>query len=253
VSAADRPLRGFWLGRRRYSEIHELMERLRAERARGEGQDTVLFLEHERVVTLGRGADPSNVLFSEESLRARGFDVVRTDRGGDVTVHAPGQLVGYPIVDLKPDRCDVRRYVNDLAEVMRRVAALYGVSAGLVPKLVGLWVDPASVSEWPGADRAGELVKIGAIGVRISGWVTMHGFALNLAKNEDAFSVIVPCGIRKHGVSSIAELTGRRVEPRAAATAAYAALAEVLDRRPDALAEAPAALEELACAAAISV
>jgi len=165
--------------------------------------------------------------------------VVRTDRGGDVTVHAPGQLVGYPILDLKPDRCDVRRYVNDLAEVMRRVALLHGVASGTVPKLVGLWVDPGSVARWPGAAHAREILKLGAIGVRISSWVTMHGFALNLAKNDDAFGVIVPCGIRDHGVTSIAELTGASVEPRRAAEEAFAALCQVFEREPSGLADAP--------------
>jgi lipoyl(octanoyl) transferase len=181
-------------------------------------------------VTLGRGAHASNLLFSEEALAARGFEVARTDRGGDVTVHAPGQLVGYPILDLKPDRCDVRRYVNDLAETMRRVALRHGVSAGVVPGLIGLWVDRASVNAWPGAERAAEIAKIGAIGVRISQWVTMHGFALNFEDNAEAFGVIVPCGIRNHGVTSVKELTGKSADLRAEAVNAFTALCEVLGR-----------------------
>lgn len=226
---ARRELRGVWLGRRPYAPVLRLQERLCAARAEGREPDTVLLLEHEPVVTLGRGADPAHVLLGEDALRARGFDCVRTTRGGDVTLHAPGQLVGYPIVDLKPDRCDVRRYVKDLTETMRRMALGYGVAAGSVDGLIGLWVDRASVAEWPGASAAGELAKLGAIGVRVSHWVTMHGFALNLTTSPDLFELIVPCGIRDHGVTSIRELTGRSLDVRAEAKTALGVLAEVLD------------------------
>ncbi len=221
-------LRGIWLGRRPYLPVYELQQRLLEERIRGEGTDTVLFLEHDPVVTLGRRADPANVLLDEATLRARGFDRVQTDRGGDVTVHAPGQLVGYPIVSLGPDRRDVRRYVRALAETMRRVALRHGVSAGEVPGLVGLWVDRHSISDFPGAEAATELAKIGAIGVRISKWVTMHGFALNLTTSIDAFEIVVPCGIREHGVTSIRELTGETPDVRDEAEAAFRALGDVL-------------------------
>lgn len=223
-----RSLRGVWLGRRRYEPIFDLQRRLHDARANGATGDTVLYLEHERVVTLGRRADPNHLLLGPEALRAQGWDCVQTDRGGDVTLHAPGQLVSYPIIDLTPDRCDVRRFVRDLAETMRRVASRFGISAGEVPGLVGLWVDRASPDRFPQQGEGVDLVKIGAIGVRISRWVTMHGFALNLSLGSDAFQVIVPCGIRGRGVSSIAELTGRHPDTKEEAQAAFAAFGNVI-------------------------
>ncbi|MCA9554826.1 MAG: lipoyl(octanoyl) transferase LipB, partial [Myxococcales bacterium] len=154
--------------------------------------DTLFLLEHEHVLTLGRRADKANIVASPELLAARGVEVFETGRGGDVTYHGPGQIVGYPVIDLAPDRKDVRRYVHDLEEVMIRVAGRYGVEAGRIDGLIGTWVDVE------GAGR-----KIGAIGVRISRWITSHGFAFNVSSDMDAFSLIVPCGIRDHGVTSL--------------------------------------------------
>jgi lipoyl(octanoyl) transferase len=149
-----------------------------------------------------------------------------------VTLHAPGQLVAYPIVDLNPDRCDVRRYVQDLTETMRRLALRHGVASGTVPGLIGLWVDPTKPMEFLGKEHAGSLAKVGAVGVRISRWVTMHGFALNLTTDTSLFGLIVPCGIREHGVTSICELTERRPSVRDEAEAALGILAEILARDP---------------------
>jgi len=227
--AERRKLHGVWLGRRPYEPVDALSCELARARALGRGLDTVLLLEHEPVVTLGRRADPSHVLLSEEALRARGIARVRVSRGGDVTLHAPGQLVAYPILALAPDRCDVRRYVRDLAETMRRVALRHGVSGGEVPGLVGLWVDLDSIADFRGPAEGARLAKIGAIGVRISQWVTTHGFALNLTTAPDLFEMIVPCGIREHPVSSIAELSAARPEVRTEARAALESLAAVLD------------------------
>jgi lipoyl(octanoyl) transferase len=172
-----------------------------------------------------------NLLVSEAVLRARGVELAFTDRGGDITLHAPGQLVGYPIVDLRPDRCDVRRYVADLAECMRRVVAAHGVASGAVPSLVGLWADAATPGEWRGAEAAARPSKLGAIGVRISKWVTMHGFALNLTTDLTLFDLIVPCGISQFGVASLQSLTGSSVSTRDGAEAALAELGSVLGAR----------------------
>jgi lipoyl(octanoyl) transferase len=194
------------LGRLPYAAGLDLQARLVADRQAGRVPDTLLLLEHEPVFTLGRNARRENVLLPEPELRRRGFDVFETGRGGDVTYHGPGQVVGYPILDLAPDRQDVHRYVRDLEEVMIRACTDYGVAAGRVAGLTGAWV---------GAD------KIGAIGVRLSRWVTSHGFALNVANDLAPFDLIVPCGIRieGRGVTSLTRLLGRPVP-----------VAEVMDR-----------------------
>src|SRR4029079_11486866 len=158
--------------------------------------------QHPDVITLGVKTrnDRSHILESEEALAERGVSVFETGRGGDVTYHGPGQLVGYPIIDLKPDRCDVHRYVRDLEEVLIRAVAGFGISAGRVNGLTGIWVGP------PGREA-----KLAAIGVRISRWVTSHGFALNVNTDLSRFGLIVPCGITDRGVTSMERLLGRNV------------------------------------------
>jgi len=138
-----------------------------------------------------------NIVASAEALAAEGVEIFETGRGGDVTYHGPGQLVGYPIIDLKPDRCDVHRYVRDLEEVMIRIASSFAVSAGRLPGLTGAWVGDE---------------KLAAIGVRIARWVTSHGFAFNVNTSLDHFRFIVPCGITDKGVTSLERLLGRRVD-----------------------------------------
>ncbi|MFT3921409.1 MAG: lipoyl(octanoyl) transferase LipB [Myxococcales bacterium] len=183
------------LGSVPYAQAHALQERLVAARQAEQIGDTVLLLEHPKVITLGRAAKQEHVLFSEDALHERGYELFATGRGGDVTFHGPGQLVMYPIVDLKPDREDVRRYVKDLEEAMIRTCADYGVQAARVEGLNGAWV--------------GEN-KIGAVGVRISRWVTMHGLALNVSTDLDSFGAIVPCGIAGRGVTSLSRELGAR-------------------------------------------
>ena len=214
-SESRRTVVAHWLGRVPYEQALALQEELHAARIEGLVGDTILFLEHPPVLTLGRGANPAHVLMSDEQRAAEGLELHDTGRGGDVTYHGPGQLVAYPIVDLAPDRRDVRRYVRDLAEVMVLLARDHGIGAGVVegiPKYVGVWVDAASPAEWtsPALDAEGvplrAIVKLGAIGVRISRWCTMHGFALNVATNLNHFRAIVPCGIEAAGVASLETL-----------------------------------------------
>jgi lipoyl(octanoyl) transferase len=188
--------------------VHELQRKLFDLRRADGVTDVVLLVEHDWVVTLGAGAEEAHLRVPAEVLAARGIDVETVGRGGDVTLHGPGQLVVYPILALPAGRQDVRRYVGDLAETMRRLCAQYGIAAGTVPHLVGLWTDTENPSRWEGPARARRLAKIGAIGVRISRWTTMHGFALNLTTDLSYFELIVPCGIREHGVTSVQQLTG---------------------------------------------
>jgi len=190
------------LGRVEYGEALELQRTLVEARRSGKIGDTLLLLEHPPVITLGarsRGAR-TNVVASGDALQAAGVAVHETGRGGDVTYHGPGQLVGYPILDLRPDRQDVHQYVRDLEEVLIRAIARFGVEGVRVPGLSGVWV---------GAE--GREAKVAAIGVRISRWITSHGFALNVTTDLTHFQLIVPCGIADRGVTSLEHLTGHAV------------------------------------------
>ena len=181
-----------------YAEALALQRALVEERRADRVPDLLLLLQHPPVITFGVKGDGgrANLRVDADRLAALGVEVSEAGRGGDVTYHGPGQIVGYPIVDLRPDRCDVHRYVRDLEEVMIRACGHYGVPAGRVAGFTGVWV----------GDR-----KIGAIGVRISRWITSHGFAFNVSPNIDHFSLIVPCGIADRGVASLEQLVGRPV------------------------------------------
>jgi lipoyl(octanoyl) transferase len=184
------------------------MQRLLARaRAAGQGADTLLLLEHPRVITLGRAAKEANVLWNQVQLEARGFTVHATDRGGDVTYHGPGQVVGYPVLDLKPDRKDVRRYVRSVEELMIRAGRDFGVEAERVEGRAGIWVRGA-MPALPGSDDPG-WAKLGAIGVHLSRWVTTHGFALNVTTDLEDFRSIVPCGINDAWVCSLESLRAK--------------------------------------------
>lgn len=213
--ATSRPCDATFLGRISYDDGLRLQERAVAERAAGEALDRLFLLEHPHVYTLGRGADRGNVLVSEHELATAGATLVATGRGGDVTYHGPGQLVGYPIVSLKPDRCDVHAYVRDLEEVLIRTLADFGVASERIPRLTGVWVGNA---------------KVAAIGVRIARWVTSHGFALNVSTDLDRFSAIVPCGITDKRVTSLDRLIGRTIPLEAVAETVASHFGEVFDR-----------------------
>ena len=171
------------------------------------------------MLTLGVKGDGgrSHILASDEAAaRARRRDLPKPGRGGDVTYHGPGQIVGYPIIDLDPDRRDVHRYVRDLEEVMIRVCAAYGVAAGRIPGLTGAWVragERPTESSAPeaSAGSSGPAEKIGAIGVRISRWITSHGFAFNVRTDLEYFRLIVPCGIADRGVTSLEREIGAEI------------------------------------------
>ncbi len=211
-----RALRARWLGTLEYGEGLRMQEALVRERRAGSISDQLLLLEHPHVITLGTSADPGHVLADEAQRRLMGISLFETGRGGDVTYHGPGQLVGYPILDLKPDRRDLHRYIRDIEESLIRALAGFGITAGRREGLTGVWVGDE---------------KIAAIGVRVSsGWITSHGFALNVDPDLRYFGAIVPCGIRDHGVTSMARCGAEGLTPQDVARPVAASFAEVFGR-----------------------
>lgn len=189
MSTTTRPLDIRRLGLVAYAEALELQAELVQSRRAAEIPDTLVLLQHPHVITLGSGSHEENLLLSSDQLKDRGIQLFETGRGGDVTYHGPGQLVGYPILDLKPDRCDLHRYLRDLEEVLILTVADFGITANRKSGLTGVWAE----------DR-----KLAAIGVRVSsGWITSHGFALNVSTDLSYFDTIVPCGIRDQAVGSV--------------------------------------------------
>lgn len=187
-----------WLGRMEYTSALKLQEEVAGALATGRTVDTLLLMEHPATYTLGRRGKQENLLVSQESLVSQGAAVYRVDRGGDVTFHGPGQLVGYPILDLKNRRRDVVRYLRQLEEALISALDSFGVTARRIPGYTGVWVGEE---------------KIAAIGVKVDAkGITRHGFALNVTTDLQYFSRIVPCGIRDKPVTSVAHVLGRAPE-----------------------------------------
>jgi len=205
-----RPLEVIDLGRTRYSVALEVQQKLVKARQQGQGSDTLLFVEHPHVVTMGRNGKLQNVLASSEILARTGIEYYETDRGGDVTYHGPGQVVGYPILDLREWRRDVHAYFSGVEQALIEALATFGIQAGRVAQrgYEGVWVEGA---------------KIAAIGIHISRWVTSHGFALNVDTDLSYFRYIVPCGLTK-AVCSLRSLgcAASREEVMGAVAASFA-------------------------------
>ena len=180
-----------------YAEALALQSDLVGRRRAGDIPDQLLLLQHPHVITLGTASSRAHIVADQSRLQELGIDLVDVGRGGDVTYHGPGQLVGYPILDLEPDRKDVHRYLRDLESVLVRTLGEMGIQGEPVPDFTGVWVDGR---------------KIAAIGVRISsGWITSHGFALNVSNDLSFFETIVPCGIQDVSVTSVSQELGRPV------------------------------------------
>jgi lipoyl(octanoyl) transferase len=210
------PLRVVWLpGHRPYRETWDIQRRLLDERIRGVCPDTLLLLEHRSVVTVGRNARDANLIVPESLLKERGIDLVWTDRGGDVTYHGPGQLVCYPIVDLKLLHSDIHRFLREIEEGIIRTIARWGIRGVRIEGKTGVWVGDE---------------KLASIGLKASHWVTMHGLALNVTADLGGFELIVPCGIAGCRMTSMDRLTGSAVDLRSVGDSLAGELGEVWGR-----------------------
>ncbi len=190
------------LGKVEYERAWELQARLQKRRQAGLIPDVLLLLEHPHTYTIGKRGGEEHLLMPERDLLARGIRVFRIDRGGDITYHGPGQVVGYPILDLHDHYLDVHRYLRDLEEVIIRLLSRYGLQGMREQGLTGVWVQATS----------GQKAKIAAIGVKTSRWVTMHGFALNVNTDLSYFGKIIPCGISHRPVTSMQQCLGRLLD-----------------------------------------
>jgi lipoate-protein ligase B len=209
-----RECEAYWLGRMGYGEALKLQRERAAARTRGEVSDCLLFVEHPPVITLGRGANREHLLSDERFLKARGIEVWEIERGGDVTVHGPGQLVGYPIVDLAHHAKDLHRFMRNLEEVLLRTLDGYDIRAERRSGQTGVWVEGA---------------KIASIGLYVSRWVSRHGFALNVSTDLSLFDLIVPCGLSGIRMTSMAALLGRDVRIQAVAESVALEFERVFD------------------------
>jgi lipoate-protein ligase B len=204
----------YWLGRVGYGEVLALQRRRASARMRGEVEDCLLLVEHPPVITLGRGAKRRHLLADEDLLRARGIAVWEVERGGDITFHGPGQLVGYPILDLTRHGKDLHRYMRSLEEVLIRTLQPYGIHGERSVGQTGVWVHGA---------------KIASIGVHVTQWVSRHGLALNVSPDLGAFDLIVPCGLSAIRMTSMAALLKRQVPVQTVAESVAEQFALVFD------------------------
>ncbi len=203
-----------WLGLIDYQPAYEIQKRLLEERLAGRINDVLLLLEHTPVITLGKSGKLENVLVSREELAARGVSLVFIDRGGDATYHGPGQLVGYPIMDLRQREKDAHRYLRHLEEVLIRTLSDYGIKAERDRSHAGVWFDNH---------------EIAAIGLSLKKWITMHGFALNVNTNMEHFSLINPCGFKNRKAISMREILGHELSMEAVKERLLAHFADVFD------------------------
>lgn len=212
-----------WLGSIDYISAWEVQRQLVQQRHRGTIPDTLLLLEHlPPVITLGRATQQEHLLVTWEQLQNLGIQLVEIDRGGDITYHGPGQLVGYPILDLREHGRDVHLYLRWLEEVIIRALRHLGIEAHRKEGLTGVWVGEE---------------KVAAMGIKVSHWITMHGFALNVCPDLSHFDLIVPCGIHDKGVTSLQKLLGQEVTPQDVIPVVVNSFASVFNLRP---VEAPA-------------
>ncbi len=184
------------IGRTKYADTWELQKKIFSARLEQRICDVLLLTEHDHVYTLGKGADDNHLLAKDEELSKKGVDVFWIDRGGDITYHGPGQIVGYPIIDLNQHYNDIHRYLRDIEEAMIRTLGDYGIEAGRESGFTGVWVKDE---------------KIGAIGVKVSKWITMHGFAFNVNTDLSFFDRIIPCGIFHKGVTTLQNILGKEI------------------------------------------
>jgi len=207
-----------------YGKAYQLQKRLLQKHLQGKGSNFLLLLQHNPVITIGRSGSRSNILASRLALTAAGVEIYEIERGGDVTYHGPGQLTGYPIIDLRHFKQDIHWYLRQLEEVIVRVLAGYGIVGERMEGYTGVWVNVERQTS-----NVKRFEKVAAIGIAIRRWITYHGFALNICPDMSHFEMIAPCGITDKGVTSLENLLGYRVDMDEVVDRTASAFAEVFD------------------------